>query len=381
MKIGSLFSGYGGLDLAVDAVTGAETAWVSDIEPAACKVLAHHRPDVPNLGDISAVEWDRVEPVDILTGGFPCQDVSAAGKRGGLIRAAGQNRSGLWAEMARAINILRPSLVVAENVRGLLSAKTDAHPAVQPCAPCVDSAGGDESLGLRALGAVLGDLAELGYDAAWRVVRASDVGAPHQRARVFVVAWPADSDQDGLALIGGKHSGQRDADGRGGAREVRHDSESTALLPTPSRADGTGGPGNSGRAGGLNLRTAVNLLATPTTAIHTGGPPQDSRGKRDLRLDIADMSRWGRFAEAVARWEQLTRPAPEPTETGPRGGQRLSPAFVEWMMGLPDGHITDSALGLSRNEQLKLGGNGVVPQQAEFALRGLLADVAQAVAA
>ena len=94
-----------------------------------------------------------------------------------------------------------------------------------------------------------------------------------------------------------------------------------------------------------------------------------------------DTGQWGKYAEAVARWEAITRPAPEPTEIGPRGGQRLAPAFVEWMMGLPEGHVTDPKLRLSRNGQLKLCGNGVVPQQAEFAIRGLLADVARAVAA
>jgi DNA (cytosine-5)-methyltransferase 1 len=85
-----------------------------------------------------------------------------------------------------------------------------------------------------------------------------------------------------------------------------------------------------------------------------------------VRLDDR-RSRWGRYAEAVAQWETLTRPAPEPTETGPRGGQRLSPRFVEWMMGLPEGHVTEVP-GLTRNEQLKALGNGVVPQQAEAAL-------------
>lgn len=120
--IGSLFAGYGGLDLAVQAVTGGHTAWVSDIDSGACKVLAHRFPDAPNLGDITAVDWATIPRVDILTGGFPCQDVSAAGKRAGLMHGT---RSGLWHHFARAIAELRPPLVVIENVRGLLTARGD----------------------------------------------------------------------------------------------------------------------------------------------------------------------------------------------------------------------------------------------------------------
>ena len=104
MKVGSLFSGYGGLDLAVTSVLGGEVAWHVEIDKAASRILAHHWPDVPNLGDISAVDWTTVEPVDVLTGGFPCQDVSHAGKRAGI---APGTRSGLWSEFARAIQALR----------------------------------------------------------------------------------------------------------------------------------------------------------------------------------------------------------------------------------------------------------------------------------
>ncbi|QYC53888.1 methyltransferase [Mycobacterium phage Leperchaun] len=84
MKLGSLFSGAGGLDIAVEQFFGARTVWHCELNPAASKVLAHRWPGVPNLGDITAVDWSEVEPVDILAGGFPCQDVSAAGRRAGI---------------------------------------------------------------------------------------------------------------------------------------------------------------------------------------------------------------------------------------------------------------------------------------------------------
>ena len=92
MRIGSLFSGAGGLDMAVEAVFGGTTVWHSEIDKAASKVLAHRWPGVPNLGSITEIDWATVEPVDVLCGGFPCTDVSAAGKRAGMHGT----RSGLW---------------------------------------------------------------------------------------------------------------------------------------------------------------------------------------------------------------------------------------------------------------------------------------------
>ena len=183
MKIGSLFSGYGGLDLAVSKVLGAEVAWHCEWEDAPSKVLEAHFPGVPNYRDVSTVDWESVEPVDILTGGFPCQDLSLAGKRAGLQEGT---RSGLWSEFYKAITILKPKIVIIENVRGLLSAKADSG--MEYGTEIMEQT--DRGIVLRALGAVLGDLADIGYDAKWTGVRASDAGAAHQRFRVFIVAKP-----------------------------------------------------------------------------------------------------------------------------------------------------------------------------------------------
>ena len=181
LKIGSLFSGYGGLDLAVSAVTGAEVAWHVEFDAAPSKILEKRFPGVPNYGDVSKVDFTQVEPVDILTGGFPCQDLSLAGKRAGLKEGT---RSGLWTEFARAIDEIRPRWVVIENVRGLLSAAAACD--LERCAFCMGDADGEPIL--RALGAVLGDLASRGYDARWTGVRAADAGAPHNRFRIFILA-------------------------------------------------------------------------------------------------------------------------------------------------------------------------------------------------
>lgn len=193
LRHGSLFSGYGGLDEAVEQTFApygrVETVWHCENEAGPSAILAHRYPDTPNLGDITAVDWTAVDPVEILSGGFPCQDLSGAGKRAGLRPGT---RSGLWEHFVYAITVLRPRIVAVENVRGLLNA--EAHSDVEPCPWCL---GDDDSVpAMRALGAVLSDLAAVGYDAEWRGVRASDVGAPHGRFRVFLLAWPRVADAD-----------------------------------------------------------------------------------------------------------------------------------------------------------------------------------------
>lgn len=163
MKVGSLFSGIGGFDLGFERA-GFSIAWQVEIDEYATRVLTKHWPHVPKYGDIRAIDWATVAPVDVLCGGFPCQDLSCAGKRAGLREGT---RSGLWFEYLRAIRALRPKYILVENVSGLL----DNH----------------------ALGRVLGDLAESGYDAEWQMLSACMYSAPHTRERVFIVAYPSSS--------------------------------------------------------------------------------------------------------------------------------------------------------------------------------------------
>ena len=183
LKIGSLFSGYGGLDLAATMVTGAEVAWHCEWDDAPSKILEKQFPGVPNYRDVSQVDWTQVEPIDILTGGFPCQDLSLAGKRAGLKDGT---RSGLWSEYYKAVSILKPRLVIIENVRGILSATADSS--VVYSDEILASANGRPIL--RAIAAVCADLAEIGYDTKWTTIRAADAGAAHNRARVFIIAFP-----------------------------------------------------------------------------------------------------------------------------------------------------------------------------------------------
>ena len=187
MKIGSLFSGYGGLDIAVAKIFDAEVAWHCEWEKAPSAVLAANFPGVPNYHDVSKVDFTAIEPVEILTGGFPCQDVSVAGLRKGLTEGT---RSNLWFEFLRAITEIKPKIVVIENVRGLLSAKAASELELE-------SSGLDYRAGepvLRAIGVVSGSLSEIGYDCRWTTIRASDAGAAHKRERVFIVAYPSNAD-------------------------------------------------------------------------------------------------------------------------------------------------------------------------------------------
>jgi len=371
MRIGSLFSGYAGLDMAVAAHYDATVAWHVEFDKAPSKVLAHHWPDVPNHGDVTAVDWSQVEPVDIITGGFPCQDVSHAGLRAGVHQGT---RSGLWFQMARAIDALQPRKVIIENVAGLLSA--DAACNVEPCPWCV----GDEPAGhMRALGAVLADLAEMGFDAEWGSVRAADAGAPHGRLRVFVVAADAGSGQLPRAAIG--------VDGLPVAGERGGDPDLT-LLPTPKASDGpNGGPGmRNGRGvadalpgvvsllptpraarGASATETTEALLPTPTARDWKDGTPCENVPTNAL-LGRTVWGDFGPYTAAITRWSAvLGRQAPPPTEPGTNGRPRLSPRFVEFMMGLPDGWVCDVP-GITRTAQLKMLGNGVVWQQALLAL-------------
>ena len=275
MRLGSLCTGYGGLDTAAHTVLPiTSTVFAADNDPHVSSWLGQRMADTPNLGDFTAL--DTLPDCDVLTAGFPCQPVSSAGKRAGT-----NDERWLWDDIERLLGTMGrpPSWLLLENVRGLLTAN-----------------GGD------AMGRVIRGLARLGYVGSYRVVSASDVGACHRRARVFIAAHLADT---------------------------------------------SGGYGTGPK------RPCVPEGPVPTT----------EPGKR-VRVDT-----FGPYADAVHRWEQVIgRPAPNPTEPA-HNGRRLNPVFVEWMMGLPHGWVTDPTLNLPRTQQLRMLGNGVVPQQAEHAYR------------
>ena len=156
MKFGSLFAGIGGFDLGLER-SGMSCQWQVEIEDYPTKILEKHWPEVHRERDIKECSGSNLEPVDLICGGFPCQDISVAGTGAGL---AGE-RSGLWYEMHRIIGDIKPRWVVVENVAALLS---------------------------RGMDVVLRDLSTIGYDCEWHVISASAVGAPHRRERVWIIA-------------------------------------------------------------------------------------------------------------------------------------------------------------------------------------------------
>jgi len=222
MRIGSLCSGYGGLDLGAQAVLGGTVAWHVEYDPNASRILAHHWPNVPNLGDLTAVDWTQVEPVDVLTAGYPCQPFSHAGQRKGSADVRH-----LWPHVARAISVLRPRLVLLENVRGHVSLGLDA---------------------------VIGDLSRLGYDARWALYELPTVEPPTAEPESSSLPLPTPR-----ATRGG--SGTETMYALGGTRDDTNRTQGEVLLPTPTVSD-TNGPGQHGD-GGPDLRTAMSLLPTP----------------------------------------------------------------------------------------------------------------------
>lgn len=164
----SLFAGIGGIDLGLGRA-GMRCVAQVEINDYCNRVLQKHWPDVPRFKDVRDVGAHNLPPADVIAGGFPCQDISNAGKRAGITGA----RSGLWFEFARIVRELRPRYVLVENVSALLH---------------------------RGFGRVLGDLAALRYDAEWQCLRASDLGAPHIRERVFVLGYADSSRQSGTCL-------------------------------------------------------------------------------------------------------------------------------------------------------------------------------------
>lgn len=193
LRVLDLFSGIGGFSLGLERTGGFETVAFCEIEPFPRKVLAKHWPGVPQYDDVRTLTADVLArdgiAVDVITGGFPCQDLSVAGKQRGMGEGT---RSGLWSEIVRLIGELRPRYVIVENVAALLAGPSEKR-------------GGW-------FGRVLGDLAECGYDAEWENIPAAALGAPHRRERVWLLAYPNSArQQQGNQEVAGRPPKQSDS--------------------------------------------------------------------------------------------------------------------------------------------------------------------------
>lgn len=406
--------------MAVSSLLDTDLVAVSDIDPGPCAVLSRNHPDVPNLGDIKAVDWSTLPDYRVLMGGYPCQPFSAAGHRKGA-----EDPRHLWPYVLQAIKARRPDHVFLENVRGHLS------------------------LGFAT---VLEDLADAGYEVSWSIFAASSVGAPHRRERLYIYATPGAGaysvdlpaklptagqlGPEGLATrdrvdekdprrpggllptplaqdskgayYGSKRSGGASladvhklfptpaASDTTGSRQTRPDGYKACkdmplllmeggsrLMPTPTTMDNlnprTGeaverqlrrGTGTSRRSSSGNLREDILLTVDPDRYTLPGEP---SKAVEDREWSPFNSQDWGVFAEAVARWTLITgNVPPRPVQMNRNGNPQLTPEFPEWLMGLPAGYLTDPELGLSRAAAIKLAGNGVVPQAALYAFAHLI---------
>jgi len=334
MNFGSLFSGIGGFDLGFERA-GMTPAFQCEIDNPASDVLKKHWPNVPNIGDVRNVRKENTGSIDLICGGFPCQDVSIAGKRAGL---AGE-RSGLWFEFARVIDDIEPEWVVIENVPGLLSSNRGQDFAV-----------------------ILRWLVERGYGVSWRILDAQYFGVPQRRRRVFVVA----------------------SFGSGRSAEVLFERESSPWDTPPSREAGQGIADTfticSGKDGG-----GKGYLGAKDKAMTLGGQQQhafirqrsDEYKEGDIVSTISqrdyksasDLIAFGIDSEQnVLKEKAGTLRAhrsggnEQALYTPLVGVRRLTPTECERLQGFPDGW-TD---GQSDTQRYRQSGNAVAVPVAEW---------------
>lgn len=368
ITIGSMYSGYGGLELAVAAASALPTRvlWHCEIDLDASHVLKIHHPAVPNIGADDAQDWSRIQVPDVLAGGPPCQGISLAG-----LRLGPDDPRWRWPHFLTALRELRPPAFIVENPPGLVSHRK-----------------GETWQG------ILDAMRATGYAVAWVIIGACAIGAPHCRHRVFAVGRLRAHPGEAVRLSPERHvCGKRglllptpvarDGDGRGegdaaywARKAARRAGQgiplgaAVRLLPTPVRGDAKRGHNSTNNRGEIDLAGIGRLLPSPRAGDAANGGPNQGIASGDVALSSAVIGeRWADFAPAVERWSEMTRPAPEPTEpTGRGGGHRLSPLLPEWMFGLPAGYLTDH---VGRNAAIRLAGNGVVPTQAATAIRML----------
>jgi DNA (cytosine-5)-methyltransferase 1 len=307
LTFGSLFAGIGGIDLGLERA-GWTGRWQVEYEPYCQRVLAKHWPDVPRYGDIHDVDWTTVEPVDLIAGGFPCQPFSNAGKRLGK-----DDVRWLWPEFARAVGELRPRYVLVENVPGLLA-------------------------GHGGMGAVLGDLAALGYDAEWDSIPASAVGAPHLRYRVWIVAYARNGGRPPVEYAGSGSS--TDRGGQGDLVEV-------------------GTVGTLAYARGLGRGRETALGPPGLAGVRQGQAGAQPHGAGAGARDVPDP--FGKRGRGGPAWIEDAEDAGQRPE-GPRVGY--------WYVEPDVGRV---AHGVSaRVDRLRGLGNAVVPQVVEAIGRRIL---------
>ena len=310
LTVGSLFSGIGGLDLGLERA-GMEVIWQSEIDPYCNKVLKKHWPEVINHGNIKDINWGTVQRPDIVCGGYPCQPFSTAGKRKGT-----DDPRHLWPWVRDAISALQPKYAILENVRGHLSMG-----------------------GLQ----VIGELAQIGYDAEWRVVSAAGMGAPHRRDRIIIVAHPSE------LLCNGSDNNARISVGSKAISELKDS-------------------GGSARMANSNSQGSQGSCRVQESKTQLGG--LDLFGTNKGRSSIDGVS------NDVSEWDGEYRlPRNTPTQGGIwRNNGRRKEAYDGWQWWESEPDVGRVAYGISnRVDRLRGLGNAVVPQVAEYIGRLVMA--------
>jgi DNA (cytosine-5)-methyltransferase 1 len=355
VNVGSLFAGIGGFDLGLERA-GMRVAWQVELDSYCRAVLARHFPEARRFEDVREVGAQDLCPVDLICGGFPCQDLSPAGRGAGLAGA----RSGLWAEFARIVRDLRPRYVLVENVPALLTGKGkrwDRAP----------------------VGRVLGDLAEAGYDAEWACLSAREFGAPHLRKRVWIVAYPArDAEARPAAQPGAERQRARPGGASCRARELP-DADRDRRSQGLRLATGEGEPARAADALGRGAVAAVaDAEGKPERAGLRAGESPRQRWRRPAdrggaRGAVADAERGGR----QGRTDQPRRDDPQraaafgregaahPARGGEaRGFDGRLPASQGWGAEPDVGRVADGVP--ARVDRLAALGNALLPQIAEW---------------
>lgn len=354
LKYGSLFTGIGGFDLGFDRA-GMECSWQVEIDEACIKVLDKHWPKVEKHKDVKRVGKYNLSAVDVICGGFPCQDLSVAGNRAGL---AGK-RSGLWFEFRRVIAELSQQWVVIENVPGLLSSR-----------------------GGRDFAVVIQGLVELGYGVCWRVLDAQYFGVPQRRRRVFIVASLGDGraakvlfESEGLPgdTPPSREKGQEVAAtvieriGKGGFTDPVNDN----IMAVPTlRGFGHGWQGQHNDTNAITFQLTGNRDDTSISTYDDIAPtlpanPMSERG-------AAVMWEMSHASEAVRMSGDISPTLQQRMGTGGNqvplvGVRRLTPTECERLQGFPDGWTIGS--DSTRYRQL---GNAVAVPCSEWIGRRIL---------
>lgn len=322
MKFGSLFDGIYGFGLGLERA-GMECAWVSEIDKNCNALMERRRPNIPNLGDVRNVAKRNAKPVDVVCGGFPCQDLSVAGKRAGL---AGE-RSGLWFQFHRVLASLEPRWVVVENVPGLLSSNSGRDFAV-----------------------IVRGLVELGYGVAWRVLDAQYFGVPQRRRRVFIVGCLGD----------------------GRAAQVLFEPESLSGNPPPSREEGA---------------HVANSIAFGSTTDHGDAsqqhyiaqPLRAGRQYSDMGDGQSNVIAFGGIGESTPKISENIMPTLRSAGDnsgeqhqfvgGTFGVRRLTPLECERLQGFPDGWTE----GFADSVRYRMLGNAVAVPVVEWIAKRIAA--------